>query len=224
MYQITNVIHVCIYIYVNIVAEVVAYGFINKIVLLQIYVDIFKFISINMYIFRNTIIYMYIYLLIYVYIFTYICIYIYLYMYIYLLIYVYIFTYICIYICVKAAEAVAYGVIDEVMLPPQPVKMMRYRGTVLGNAYMWIYVYIYMHLYAYIYVFIYTHEYLCINMKLFIIFVYLYVYVCIYRYQPSCCINALNCCVHYLCLRGWVYVFYVGHIDKIMKPFSMFLS
>jgi hypothetical protein len=31
----------------------------------------------------------------------------------------------------------------------------------------------------------------------------------------------LNCCVHYLCLTGWVYVFYVGHIDKIMKPFSM---
>jgi hypothetical protein len=27
--------------------------------------------------------------------------------------------------------------------------------------------------------------------------------------------------VHYLCLRGWIYVFYVGHIDKIMKPFSM---
>jgi hypothetical protein len=37
----------------------------------------------------------------------------------------------------------------------------------------------------------------------------------------SCCINALIECVHYLCLRGWVYVFYVGHIDKIMKPFSM---
>jgi hypothetical protein len=35
----------------------------------------------------------------------------------------------------------------------------------------------------------------------------------------SCCINALNCCIHYLCLRGWVYVFYVGHIDKIMKSF-----
>jgi hypothetical protein len=32
----------------------------------------------------------------------------------------------------------------------------------------------------------------------------------------SCCINALNCCVYYLCLRGWVYVFYIGHIDKIM--------
>jgi hypothetical protein len=37
----------------------------------------------------------------------------------------------------------------------------------------------------------------------------------------SCCINTLIECVHYLCLRGWVYVFYVGHIDKIMKPFSM---
>jgi MFS family permease len=39
-----------------------------------------------------------------------------------------------------------------------------------------------------------------------------------------CCINALNCCAHYLCLRGWVYVFYVGHMDKIMKPFSMLQS
>jgi hypothetical protein len=27
-------------------------------------------------------------------------------------------------------------------------------------------------------------------------------------------------CVHYLCLRGWVYAFYIGYIDKIMKPFS----
>jgi serine/threonine protein kinase len=39
--------------------------------------------------------------------------------------------------------------------------------------------------------------------------------------RQSCCINALNCCVHYLYFRGWVYGFYVEHIDKIMKPFSM---
>jgi hypothetical protein len=32
---------------------------------------------------------------------------------------------------------------------------------------------------------------------------------------------ALNCCVHYLCLTGWGYLFYVGHTDKIMKPISM---
>jgi ABC-type transport system involved in Fe-S cluster assembly fused permease/ATPase subunit len=25
--------------------------------------------------------------------------------------------------------------------------------------------------------------------------------------------------VHYLCLRGWVYVFYVGLLYRIMKPF-----
>jgi hypothetical protein len=31
----------------------------------------------------------------------------------------------------------------------------------------------------------------------------------------------LNCCVHYLFLTGWVYLFYVGHIDKIVRPFSM---
>jgi hypothetical protein len=37
----------------------------------------------------------------------------------------------------------------------------------------------------------------------------------------SCFINALNYRVHYLCLRGWVYRFYIGYIDKIMKPFSI---
>jgi hypothetical protein len=30
----------------------------------------------------------------------------------------------------------------------------------------------------------------------------------------SCCINAFIFCVHYLCLIGRVYVFYVGHVDK----------
>jgi hypothetical protein len=30
----------------------------------------------------------------------------------------------------------------------------------------------------------------------------------------SCSINAFNFCVHYLCLIGGVYVFYVGHVDK----------
>jgi hypothetical protein len=39
----------------------------------------------------------------------------------------------------------------------------------------------------------------------------------------SCCIYALNCCVK-LCLTGWVYMYYVGHIDKIMKRFSMLQS
>jgi hypothetical protein len=36
----------------------------------------------------------------------------------------------------------------------------------------------------------------------------------------SSCIHALLCSL-LICLRGWVYAFYVGHIDKIMKPFSM---
>jgi hypothetical protein len=41
--------------------------------------------------------------------------------------------------------------------------------------------------------------------------------------KGSCCINDLNFCVHHLCLIGWVYVFYVGHVDRIdyMKPFSI---
>jgi hypothetical protein len=30
----------------------------------------------------------------------------------------------------------------------------------------------------------------------------------------SCCINAFIFCVHYLCLIGRVYMFYVGHVDK----------
>jgi hypothetical protein len=36
-------------------------------------------------------------------------------------------------------------------------------------------------------------------------------------------IFVLNFCVHYLCLIGWVYVFYVGHVDRIdyMKLFSI---
>jgi hypothetical protein len=42
-------------------------------------------------------------------------------------------------------------------------------------------------------------------------------HACLVYYQ----VIALNCCVHYLCFRSWVYVFYVGHIDEIMKPFSM---
>jgi hypothetical protein len=41
--------------------------------------------------------------------------------------------------------------------------------------------------------------------------------------QSSCCINNLNFCVRYLCHIGWVYVFYVGHVDRIdyMKSFSI---
>jgi hypothetical protein len=37
----------------------------------------------------------------------------------------------------------------------------------------------------------------------------------------KCCINAFIFCVHYLFIIGRVYVFNVGHVDKIMKPFSM---
>jgi hypothetical protein len=37
----------------------------------------------------------------------------------------------------------------------------------------------------------------------------------------SCCINAFVFYVHYLCLIGRICVFYVGHVDKIMKPLSM---
>jgi hypothetical protein len=58
------------------------------------------------------------------------------------------------------------------------------------------------------------------------IYVYLYIYLmriggkamyCISDVsclRLSCCINAFIFCVHYLCLIGRVYVFYVGHVDK----------
>jgi hypothetical protein len=39
--------------------------------------------------------------------------------------------------------------------------------------------------------------------------IYVYRYMCIYLYL---------CCVHYSCLRGWIYVFYTGRIDKITLP------
>jgi hypothetical protein len=43
-----------------------------------------------------------------------------------------------------------------------------------------------------------------------------------YIFDP--CSSSGIVCISYfflLCLRDWVYVIYVGHIDKIMKPFSM---
>jgi hypothetical protein len=41
-----------------------------------------------------------------------------------------------------------------------------------------------------------------------------------YRYKISD--RYVIFCVHYLCLIGWVYLFYVGHVDGVvyMKPFS----
>jgi hypothetical protein len=39
----------------------------------------------------------------------------------------------------------------------------------------------------------------------------------------GCCMNALIFCVHYLCLIGQVYGFYVGHVDRAvyMKLFPL---
>jgi hypothetical protein len=75
----------------------------------------------------------------------------------------------------------------------------------------YIYVYVCMH----INVFVSTCIYVKMNM-----YILMNVLSCL---RLSCCINALNFCVHYLCLIGWVHVFYVGHVDRIdyIKPFSI---
>jgi hypothetical protein len=63
------------------------------------------------------------------------------------------------------------------------------------------------------------------------IYIYIYIYIYITHTTESLSFTPIYrdtllrelynlCCVHYLCLRGWIYVFYVGHIDKILKPFS----
>jgi hypothetical protein len=46
------------------------------------------------------------------------------------------------------------------------------------------------------------------------IYIYIDIYIYIARWE-----TVGN--VHYLYLTGWIYVFYIGHTDKIMKPFSM---
>jgi hypothetical protein len=64
---------------------------------------------------------------------------------------------------------------------------------------------------------------MCIHVHILCMNSMFYEYLIAYKYL-NCTLNipvgnCLNCCVHYLCLKGWVHVFYVGHIDKIMKLF-----
>jgi hypothetical protein len=98
-----------------------------------------------------------------------------------------------------------------------------------------IYVYVYTYIYIiYIYIHIYINVYIYIDIYIHIhIYIYIYIYINIVGIiatlnartsilasaNPVESRYALNCCVHYLFLRSWVYVFCVGHIDKIMKPF-----
>jgi hypothetical protein len=68
-------------------------------------------------------------------------------------------------------------------------------------------------------------------------YTYTYMYIQIYVYEckiyiPSliASISAADCnlstytlifCVHHLCLKGWAYVFYVGHINEVMNFFAI---
>jgi hypothetical protein len=57
-------------------------------------------------------------------------------------------------------------------------------------------------------------------------YLYVYTYIHMYIYNEdkiymASCERSLDRPI-YLCLIGWVYVFYVGHVDRVvyMKPFS----
>jgi hypothetical protein len=61
----------------------------------------------------------------------------------------------------------------------------------------------------------YAYKHICTSLQQQMISI-MYCMSGVSRLRLSSCTNALNFCVHNLCLRGLVYVFYVGHIDKIM--------
>jgi hypothetical protein len=115
------------------------------------------------------------------------------------------------------------------------------------HIYMYIYIYIYIHIYIYVYIYIYIYTYIHIHIYTYI---YIYIYMYIYAYigcSNSIVVNTTNelenafpalaslplqvtikllhKCFELLCSllmsSGRVHLFYEGHIDKIMKPFSM---
>jgi hypothetical protein len=68
-----------------------------------------------------------------------------------------------------------------------------------------------------------TKFFIMMNMDDVVLKKLIYFHIIINKKQRlSCCINAFIFSVHYLCLIGWVYVFYVGHVDRVvyMKPIS----
>jgi hypothetical protein len=99
-------------------------------------------------------------------------------------------------------------------------------------------IYIYIYIYLYICIHIYVYIYLCIYIY---IYIYIHIYVNIYTFIYTVyeilqrersgyksygrihgggggfqgMDNVSNFHVHYLCLFGWVNVFYVGHINKV---------
>jgi hypothetical protein len=79
------------------------------------------------------------------------------------------------------------------------------------------------HIHVYIYG---CNQYTKLNIGIFHLHILLsmsiFAYVCIVIDREwNVCMYAFIFCVHYLCLIGRVYVFYVGHVDRVvyMKPF-----
>jgi hypothetical protein len=105
----------------------------------------------------------------------------------------------------------------------------------------------YMYIYTYLNTFIHVcldiyHVYIC---KWCMMYTCMYTFICLRIYcisnqeidielhpmycisdvsclRLSCCINAFIFCVHYLCLIGWVDVFYVEHVDKSSSYETLF--
>jgi hypothetical protein len=84
-------------------------------------------------------------------------------------------------------------------LKPSPLRRKRASLPPLRGAYIWIHVYIYIYVHMYVYI---LHVYT--NVYFFSVFLYTYELM-----KPK-----YSICVHYLCLIGRVFVFYVGHVDK----------
>jgi hypothetical protein len=81
-----------------------------------------------------------------------------------------------------------------------------------------------------LYICVCKHANICKYMYIFsVLSIYIYIYVCIYIYKlfswginpyhyDTKAANLKRCvliCVHYVYLSGWIYVFYVGHIDEL---------
>jgi hypothetical protein len=101
-----------------------------------------------------------------------------------------------------------------------------YIGSFLYSVYIYMvdtYKYVYVHMCKHILL---MHIHVCLDISTHIL-------LCLYESISTCtticmislcilimfirlssCINAFVFCVHYLCLIGRVYVFYVGHVDK----------
>jgi hypothetical protein len=85
----------------------------------------------------------------------------------------------------------------------------------------YICIYVYLHMFLYTHVFKYTCTYMCLYLHYFINNVHSHLARRLINIDV-CCINAFIFCVHYLCLIGRVYVFYVGHVDKSSSYETLF--